>query len=54
MLTRQGHRGRHQGQRRSLPADAREGIAFGAVTEAPAEAGVYAQLAAWLGRSLPV
>jgi uncharacterized protein (TIGR03086 family) len=39
--------------RRSLPADGREGIPFGPVTEAPAGAGVYAQLAAWLGRPLP-
>ena len=39
--------------RRSLPADARAGIPFGEVTLAPAGAGVYAQLAAWLGRELP-
>jgi uncharacterized protein (TIGR03086 family) len=39
--------------RKSLPADARDGIPFGAVIPAPAGAGVYAQLAAWLGRELP-
>lgn len=37
--------------RRSLPADGREGIPFGPVVPAPAGAGVYAQLAAWLGRT---
>lgn len=37
--------------RRSLPADGREGIPFGPVVPAPASAGVYAQLAAWLGRT---
>ncbi len=40
--------------RRALPADGREGIPFGAVVPAPAGAGVYAQLAAWLGRPVPV
>src|ERR1700761_9603047 len=39
--------------RRSLPAGARDGIPFGQVTPVPAGAGVYAQLAAWLGRELP-
>jgi uncharacterized protein (TIGR03086 family) len=39
--------------RRSLPADAREGIPFGEVVPAPAGAGVYAQLAAWFGRTQP-
>jgi hypothetical protein len=38
---------------RSLPDDGREGIPFGPVTPAPAGAGVYARLAAWLGRPLP-
>ena len=38
---------------RSLPDDAREGIPFGVVTQTPAGAGVYAQLAAWLGRAVP-
>jgi uncharacterized protein (TIGR03086 family) len=38
---------------RSLPADGREGIPFGPVVPAPAGAGVYAQFAAWLGRTLP-
>lgn len=37
--------------RRSLPADGREGIPFGPVVPAPAGAGVYAQMAAWLGRT---
>jgi uncharacterized protein (TIGR03086 family) len=37
---------------RSLPADGREGIPFGAVVPAPAGAGAYAQMAAWLGRAL--
>ena len=37
---------------RSLPADGREGIPFGPVVQAPAGAGVYAQLAAWLGRTI--
>jgi uncharacterized protein (TIGR03086 family) len=36
---------------RSLPADGRDGIPFGPVVRAPAGAGVYAQLAAWLGRT---
>jgi uncharacterized protein (TIGR03086 family) len=36
---------------RSLPASGREGIPFGPVVQAPAGAGVYAQLAAWLGRT---
>src|ERR1700761_5393456 len=40
--------------RRSLPESGREGIPFGAVVPAPAGAGVYAQLAAWLGRRIPV
>ena len=39
--------------RRSLPADGREGIPFGPVVPAPPGAGVYAQLAAWLGRTVP-
>jgi uncharacterized protein (TIGR03086 family) len=39
--------------RRALPADGREGIPFGPVTPAPAGSGVYAQLAAWLGRTPP-
>jgi uncharacterized protein (TIGR03086 family) len=39
--------------RRSLPAGGRDGIPLGPVVEAPAGAGVYAQLAAWLGRTLP-
>jgi uncharacterized protein (TIGR03086 family) len=38
---------------RSLPADGRDGIPFGPVVEAPAGAGTYAQLAAWLGRTPP-
>jgi uncharacterized protein (TIGR03086 family) len=38
---------------RSLPDDGRAGIPFGPVTPAPADAGVYARLAAWLGRNLP-
>jgi uncharacterized protein (TIGR03086 family) len=38
--------------RRSLPASGREGIPFGPVVPAPAGAGVYAQLASWLGRTL--
>ena len=37
--------------RRSLPADSREGIPFGPVVPAPAEAGAYTQMAAWLGRT---
>jgi uncharacterized protein (TIGR03086 family) len=37
--------------RQSLPAAGREGIPFGAVVPAPADAGVYAQMAAWLGRT---
>lgn len=36
---------------RSLPAAGREGIPFGPLVQAPAGAGVYAQLAAWLGRT---
>ena len=36
---------------RSLPASGREGIPFGPAVPAPAGAGVYAQLAAWLGRT---
>ena len=36
---------------RSLPESGREGIPFGPVVPAPAGAGVYAQLAAWLGRT---
>jgi uncharacterized protein (TIGR03086 family) len=39
--------------RRSLPAAGREGVPFGPVVRAPAAAGVYAQLAAWLGRTPP-
>jgi uncharacterized protein (TIGR03086 family) len=38
---------------RSLPDDDRDGIPFGRVTPAPAGAGSYARLAAWLGRPLP-
>jgi uncharacterized protein (TIGR03086 family) len=38
---------------RSLPADGREGIPFGPVTPVAEDAGVYARLAAWLGRPLP-
>lgn len=38
---------------RSLPAAGREGIPFGPVVAPPAGAGVYAQLAAWLGRARP-
>lgn len=37
--------------RRSLPAAGREGLPFGPVVLAPAGAGVYGQLAAWLGRT---
>ena len=37
--------------RRSLPESGREGIPFGPVVPAPASAGVYAQFAAWLGRT---
>ena len=37
--------------RRSLPESGREGIPFGPVVPAPAGAGVYAQMAAWLGRT---
>jgi uncharacterized protein (TIGR03086 family) len=39
--------------RRSLPASGREGLPFGPVVPAPAGAGTYAQLAAWLGRTPP-
>jgi uncharacterized protein (TIGR03086 family) len=39
--------------RRSLPAEGREGIPFGPVVPAPAGAGAYARLAAWLGRAQP-
>jgi uncharacterized protein (TIGR03086 family) len=40
------------GAKRILPPDIRgaEGIPFGPVVEAPADAGPYTQLAAWLGR----
>jgi len=38
---------------RSLPASGREGIPFGPVASAPAGSGVYAQMAAWLGRAVP-
>jgi uncharacterized protein (TIGR03086 family) len=39
------------GARRILPPDPRGGdIPFASVVEAPADAGPYAQLAAWLGR----
>jgi uncharacterized protein (TIGR03086 family) len=38
---------------RSLPASGRENIPFGPVVPVPAEAGVYTQLAAWLGRTSP-
>jgi len=37
--------------RRSLPEAGREDIPFGFVVPAPAGAGVYAQMAAWLGRT---
>ena len=37
--------------RRSLPESGREDIPFGPVVPAPPGAGVYAQLAAWLGRT---
>ena len=37
--------------KRSLPADGREGIPFGPVVTVPEEAGTYAKLAAWLGRT---
>ncbi len=36
---------------RSLPPEGRENIPFGPVVPVPADAGVYAQLAAWLGRT---
>ena len=36
---------------RSLPESGREDIPFGPVVAAPAGAGVYARLAAWLGRT---
>src|SRR5215469_16288385 len=36
---------------RSLPDDARDGIPFGRVVPVPEEAGTYARLAAWLGRT---
>src|ERR1700722_166546 len=39
--------------RQSLPPGGREGIPFGPLVEAPDGAGVYAQLAAWLGRTPP-
>jgi uncharacterized protein (TIGR03086 family) len=37
--------------KRSLPAGGREGIPFWPVVTVPAEAGTYAKLAAWLGRT---
>ena len=39
--------------RLSLPPEGRENIPFGALVQAPAGAGVYAKLAAWLGRTVP-
>lgn len=39
--------------RKTVPAAGREGMPFGPLGPTPEGAGVYAQLAAWLGRTLP-
>lgn len=39
--------------RQTVPAGSREGFPFGPAVSVPAGAGVYAQLAAWLGRTAP-